>query len=86
MARVFSITFIYKGQPCPALVSFEPGGCDMSYLVRYLDRDISQLVPGGKIVVSLSEGIKSTKALSGLGQDLVYRTTEAISTYLHQKA
>jgi hypothetical protein len=85
MARVFSIMFPYKGKPCAALVSFGSEGYDMSFLVRYLDQDIRLVIPDGKLVVSLSEGIKSPKRLNPLAEDLVHKTTEAISGYLHQK-
>jgi hypothetical protein len=85
MARVFSISFPYEGKPCVVLVSFDPEGYDMSFLVRYLDHDIREIIPEGKIVVSLSEGIKSPRILDSIAEDLVYHTTEAISSYLRQR-
>ncbi|MFL5742149.1 MAG: hypothetical protein ACJ75B_18140 [Flavisolibacter sp.] len=83
MSRVFTINIPYKGQSCVALVSFDSEGYDMSFLVRYLDEDIQQLIPGRRIVVSLSEGIKSPKQLSRLAEDLLNLTTEAISGHLN---
>ena len=83
MARVFTVNFTYKGKSRAALVSFAGETCGTSFLVRYLDEDIGQVVPEKKLVVSLSEGLKSPKALSRLGQDLLNHTTEAISQYLH---
>ena len=83
MSRVFTVNVPYKGQTCAALVSFDSEGYDMSFLVRYLDEDIQQVIPGRRIVVSLSEGIKSPKQLSRLAEDLLSLTTEAISGYLN---
>jgi hypothetical protein len=83
MARVFTVNVPYKGQSRAALVSFDSEGYDMSFLVRYLDEDIQEVIPGRKIVVSLSEGIKPPKQLSRLAEDLLNHTTEAISGYLN---
>jgi hypothetical protein len=83
MARVFTINFFYKGKTYSALVSFQAETYDMSFLVCYLDEDLSQLIPGRRIVLSLAEGIKSPKQLNKVAEDLVYQTTEAISGHLH---
>ena len=83
MARLFTIEFPFKGKMESALVSFGSEAYDMSFVVRYLDEEMNQIIPGGRVVVSLSEGIKSPKQLSRLGEDLVYHTTEAINQYLH---
>jgi hypothetical protein len=83
MARVFTINFSYKGELRSALVSFQAETYDMSFLVRYLDEDLGQLIPGRRIVVSLAEGIKSPKQLNKLAEDLVCQTAEAISGHLH---
>jgi hypothetical protein len=83
MARVFTINFEYKGTIRSALVSFGPEGNDMTFLVRYLDEELNQLIPGRKIIVSLAEGVKSPKEINRLGEDLLNHTTEAISKYLY---
>jgi hypothetical protein len=87
MARVFTVNIPYKGKLRAALVSFGVEGYDMSLLVHYLDEDISEVIPGRKVVVSLNEGIKSPKELTKLGEDLLNYTTQAISEYLqiHQQ-
>jgi hypothetical protein len=83
MARVFTINFEYKGKVRSALVSFGPEDTDMTFLVRYLDEDLNELIPGRKIIVSLSEGVKSPKNINRLAEDLLNHTTEAISNYLY---
>jgi hypothetical protein len=83
MARVFTIDFPFKGKMESALVSFGSEAYDMSFVVRYLDEDINQIIPGGRIVVSLSQGVKSPKQLTRIAEDLVYHTTAAISEHLH---
>jgi hypothetical protein len=83
MARVFTVNVPYKGQSRAALVSFNSEGYNMSFLVRYLDEDIQHLIPGRRIVVSLSEGLRSPKELSRLAEDLLNETTEVISEYLN---
>jgi hypothetical protein len=82
MARVFSVNFPYRGKSRAALVSFEGEGYDMSFLVRYLDAEIYEMLPERKIVVSLTEGIKSPRDLTESGEDLINHTAEAISQYL----
>jgi hypothetical protein len=86
MARVFTVNVPYKGQSCVALVSFDAEGYNMSFLVRYLNEEIQQVIPGRKIVVSLTEGIKSPRELSRLAEELLNLTTEAISEYLELTA
>ena len=82
MSRVFTIQIPFKEKTYTALVSFTSQGYDLSYLVRYLDEDINALIPGNKLLVSLSGGVEYPKLVNGLAQDLVYKTTEAINGYL----
>jgi hypothetical protein len=83
MVRAFSVNFPYKGRSQSALVSFREEGYELSFLVRYVDEEIKQLIPGGRIIVSLSEGIKSHKQLSKPADDLVCNTCKAISRHLY---
>ena len=83
MARVFTVQFPFKGQNQSALVSFKAQAYDMSFLVRYLNEDINEIIPGARILVSLSEGVKSHKQLTNLAEDLVHHTVEAISEHLY---
>jgi hypothetical protein len=83
MARVFTVNFTFKDELHSALISFESRDYDMSFLVRYLDHELQEIIPGRRIVVSLSEGIKSPKILTKTAEELLARTTEAISEHLH---
>jgi hypothetical protein len=83
MARVFTVNFTFKDQLHSALITFESRDFDMSFLVRYLDQELQEIIPGRRIVVSLNEGIKSPKFLTTTGEELLTRTTEAISRHLH---
>lgn len=82
MGRVFTINFPYKGRTCPAIVSFKSDSYDMSFLVRFLDKDISHVIPGARIEISLAEGIISHNQIGKSGEDLINLTTEAISKHL----
>jgi hypothetical protein len=86
MSRVFTINFSFKEKNYTALVSFRSREHELSYLVRYLDEDIDTLIPGNKLLVSLSGGIEYPKLETKLARDLVYKTTEAINGYLHMPA
>ena len=79
MSRVFTVTFPYKEKGCTALVSLKEEGYDLSFMVRYFDKELNALLPGGKLVFSLSEGIKTA---AGIPEDLVCCTSEAIAGYL----
>lgn len=82
MSRLFTIHFPFKQKTYTALVSFKSKGYELSYLVRYLDGDIDTLIPGNKLLVSLSGGVEYPKLANKLAEDLVYKTTEAINGYL----
>lgn len=81
MVKLFTVNFLYQGNSYTALVSFREG-YDLSFLVRYLNKDASNLIPDGKIIVSLLEGLKSPRQLSKEAEEFVYQTTEAISAFL----
>lgn len=83
--RAFTINFPYKGKLRSAVVSFGPEEIDMTFFIRYLDEDINQIIPGRRITVSLTQGIKSPKQLDKLGEDLLSQTTDAINTYMYQQ-
>jgi hypothetical protein len=82
MSRVFTVHFSFKEKTYTALVSFRSQVYELSYLVRYLDKEINTLIPGNKLLVSLSGGIEYPHLANKLAQDLVYQTTEAINGYL----
>lgn len=82
MSRIFTVNFPFKEKTYTALVSFKSYGYELSYLVRYLDEDVNTLIPGNKLLVSLSGGIEYPDLLNKLAEDFVYKTTEAINNYL----
>lgn len=83
MARVFTINFCFKGKGYSAIVSFKEQGQDLNFLVRYPDEDLRTIVPEGKVIVSLAEGIKSPSPVPVLAEALIFQTTEAIASHLH---
>jgi hypothetical protein len=83
MLRVFTIRFPYNGKTYSALVSFHPQSSDLSFAVRYLDEEISDVIPQRKVMIHLSKDLASPQPLSKLGQELVTYTSEAISEHLH---
>jgi hypothetical protein len=85
MARLFTITIPFHNQDCPALVTLRSSGPDISCQVRYIDKRINNLLPGGVLIFSLSEGLKQPHELKDQqAEELVHCTTEAIAQYLHQ--
>ncbi|MDB5251851.1 MAG: hypothetical protein JWP27_1020 [Flaviaesturariibacter sp.] len=83
MGRDFTVNFRYKEQPVTALVNLRDQGYDLSCMVRYLDQDIETMVPEGKLVFSLGNGLQAPRQLTGQPQlELFSRTSEAISRYL----
>lgn len=82
MARVFTIRFPFKGQTLSAVVSLKQESYDMSFLICYMEDDVREVIPGRRVVLSLSEGIKSPKELTRYAEDLVSHTSEAITKHL----
>lgn len=86
MARLFTVSIPYKNHEYPALVTLRTHGADISCLVRYVDKQLCDILPGGVLIFSLAEGLKQPLDLSTKqAEELVYNTTEAIALYLHQK-
>ena len=84
MGRLFTVNFKFKEEPVTALVNLVSAGYDISVNVRYLNKEVAALMPGGKVEFSLAEGIKSGRPHGRLGEELVYQTSEAISDYLQR--
>jgi hypothetical protein len=82
MSRVFTVHFPFKGKNYTVLVSFNCYAAEHSYFVKYLDEDVELLIPGNRLVVSVSGNIDHPRSLSGVSKDLVYKTKEAIKGYL----
>lgn len=87
MARLFTISIPFKNHVYPALVTLRNQGPDISCLVRYTDKQISDILPGGVLVFSLAEGLKEPNHFNDKqAEELVFCTTEAITHYLHHQA
>jgi hypothetical protein len=84
MGRLFTVNFRFKEEPVTALVNLAEKGYDLSVNVRYLDKEVASLVPDGRLAFSLAEGIINGSQVGKLGQELVLKTSEAISNYLEK--
>jgi len=82
MSRAFTVHFGFKGKNYTALVSFNSLATEETYLVKYLDEDIDQLIPGKRLLVSISGSIEDPKLRNEASNDLVGKTKEAIKGYL----
>jgi len=82
MSRVFTVSFSFKEKNYTALVSFHSQEAHSSYLVKYLDEEVETLIPGNKLLVSLSGAVEYPELVNKIAYDLVYKTTEAINRYL----
>jgi hypothetical protein len=83
MSRVFTINFRFKEQLVSALVNLRDKDYNLSFQVRYLDKEVAELVPGGRIEFSLSGFSGKGEIKSGrLGEELLFSTSEAITNYL----
>ena len=78
------MSFRFRENPCTALVSLRnTDDYNSAFDVHYLNKDVEKILPEGKFVFSLANGIESPGKLEDkLAQELVQKTTEAISHYL----
>lgn len=81
MSRVFTIQFAFKGKSYTALVSFMSQEKDICYQVRYLNDEVQKLIPGNKMLVSLS-GVENPRLENKFANDLICKTTEVVKDYL----
>ena len=83
MSRLFTISFPFKGQEYTALVSLQQRQYNLSWLVRYLNKEAEAILPEGKVVFSLEGGIETPKNITNdLTEELVAETSIAISQHL----
>ena len=86
MVRVFTVNFRFKSNLCSALVHLKEDQYDLNYHVRFLDKEIAELIPYGKLNLSLAKGIDNPTVLSNpLVFELVQITSEAISTFMRKE-
>jgi hypothetical protein len=84
MSRLFTVNFSFKNQNCTALVNIKEEGYDMHFHIRYLDKEIANLVPDGRVDISLASGVAHSYILSNvITSELVQTTSEAISNHLN---
>jgi hypothetical protein len=83
MGRVFTVNFHFKEQPITALVNLRENEYNLTFLVRYLNKEPAHLLSGGKIEFSLTS-LMDNKAIEygNPGEELLFYTTEAITNYL----
>jgi len=84
MGRVFTVSFNFMEQPCTALVSFRnQDGYNPAFSVHYLNKEVETILPERKVTFSLHNGIEDPNTVhSKLAEELVEKTSEAISHYL----
>ena len=83
MTKGFAINFYFNQKCYSALVNLQSHKYDMAFVVDYMDNDVKQIIPGGHLVFSLSEGLKQPHHLSNeSATDFVCCTAEAIANYL----
>lgn len=87
MARLFSINFSFQNTERLALVSIREKGADLYCQVRYLDKQLNNLLGGKQFVFSLPEGLlqPANAASSDVLQSLWYSTVEAIKSHLKER-
>jgi hypothetical protein len=84
MGRVFTVSFKFMEQPCTALVSLNNSeGYNPAFRVHYLSKEVGSILPERKLIFSLVNGIQSPETMNNrLAEELVEKTSEAISQYL----
>jgi hypothetical protein len=88
MGRVFTVSFRFREQPCTALVCLKNADdYNPAFKVSYLSKEVEAVLPERKIVFSLANGIESPEKINNrLTEELVEKTSEAISRYLREHA
>jgi hypothetical protein len=84
MARLFTVRVPFYKNTYTALVSFNSVD-DETFVVRYLEEEINEMIPGHKLIFTNYHGVLSSATMGKPIQDLVYQTSRAISGYLQLK-
>ncbi|HEU4472904.1 MAG TPA: hypothetical protein VFR58_17540 [Flavisolibacter sp.] len=83
MARIFTLNCPFQDKALTALVSIKHCGYNLLCIVRYMNEDVDHIIPGGKLMFDLTgEIVYSTNTRSDLAEELICRTTHAISEHL----
>ena len=76
------LQFQFKKKNYSALVSFKEQGYDLNCQVRYIDRELAELFPSGKVSFSLSNLDNDYRHDNPVIRELLQNNSEAISDYL----
>lgn len=82
MARVFTISFPYKGQDRSAVIAVRPTPFYTEYIVSLFDEDISHDLHSTTIVSSSNENFRFMDCLHET--ELMKKILVAVSEHLHQ--
>ena len=83
MSRVFTLQFPFHNTLCTALVSIKDSGYNLTCIVRYITKELLQIIPDGKLMFQLSgEIFCSTNIEDDQAQELIYCTSNAIEEHL----
>lgn len=84
MVRLFSINFAFQNKERLALVSIREKDLDLYCQVRYVDKQLNNLLCGKQFVFNLREGMPPSANASGEAmQSLMHSTIEAIEKHLN---
>jgi hypothetical protein len=88
MGRVFTVSFRFMEQTCTALVQMKnTDDYNPSFCVHYLNKEVEGVLPERKLVFSLVNGIENPELITDkLAEDLVEKTSDAITHYLQVNA
>lgn len=82
MVRIFTLNVSFEGKEFPALVNLSNEGYDMTFKIHYMDRDLHGILPDGKLVFSLTGGLRQPAQLaSEMAFRLVDNTVDALSAF-----
>ena len=82
MSRIFTLPFKFRKKTYTALVCLKTMGYDLLFIVRYLDKELTEIIPGGKFMFQLSGKVEGADLESNLAKELLSCTTDAIAGYL----
>ena len=83
MVRLFSINFSFQNKERLALVSIRGKDVDGYCQVRYVDKQLNNLLCGKQVVFNLSDGQPQSAGLSGeVVQNLMRSTVNAVKKHL----
>lgn len=83
MVRAFTLDFPFRDKTYTALVKIKDSGYDLVCMVKYISKELQQIIPDGKLMFQLTgEFFCSTNMESDHAQELIYCTSNAIADHL----